>query len=98
MSTDNPHIPSQVKTDLFNKFSLTRIHSKISDNFYFIWWRKSSPSAKTLNELQNLTLNNQFLPHPVITDLRDTGIYAKGSLCKQACAFLEAFSENWQQA
>lgn len=99
MSTDNPHIPSRVKTDLFSKFGLTRIHSEISDNFCFIWCRISSPSAKTRTELQNLTLNNQFLPHPVITDLSDTGIYSKGSLSKQACAFLDlklCFSENRQ--
>lgn len=57
----------------------------------------SSTSAKTLNEVQNLTLNNQFLPHPVITDLSNTGIYSKGSLSKQACAFLDLklyFSED----
>lgn len=75
MSTDNSHIPSQVKTDIFNKFSLTQINSEISDNFYFIWCRKLTTSAKSLNELQNLTLNNKFLPHPLITDLSNTGVY-----------------------
>lgn len=97
MSTDKPHIPSRVKTDLFSKFSLTQIHSERRDNFYFIWCRISSTSAKTLNELQNFTLNNQFLPHPLITDLSNTGIYSEGSLRKQACAFLDFklyFSED----
>lgn len=101
MSTDNPHIPNRVKTDLFSKFGLTQNDSEISDNFYIFWCRIPSTSAKTLNELQNLTVNNQFLPHPLITDLSNTGIYSKGSLSKQNGAFLDLklyFSENWQQA
>lgn len=78
-----------VKTDLFSKFSLTLIPSEISDNFYFIRCRILSTSDKTLNELKNLTFNNQFLPHPIITDLSDTGTYTKGSLKKQAYTFLD---------
>lgn len=89
MSTDNPHIPSLSENRPFSKFSLTLIPSEISDNFCFIGCRILSTSDKTLNELKNITFNNKFLPQPIIADLSDTGTQSKGSLNKQAYAFLD---------